>query len=121
MPPACLINCLTASGFSLRLAGERLLVNPSGGLTDRMRALIRAHKPWLVDYLREAHHIWFVRHSDGQWYSHSLSTPATHDQMASEFPDALELEPEVDHEEPPPSLARLDELEKKETTEECHP
>lgn len=98
MPPACLVNFLTASGFGVRVDGERLIVQPSADLTDRLRALIREHKPWLVAYLHEVHHLWFIRHGDGQCFTHSLSTPATHAQMASEFPDALELEPEVDHE-----------------------
>jgi hypothetical protein len=101
MVPATLVNFLNVAGFTLQLDGDRLTITPGDRLTDRLRSLIRCHKPHLVAYLRESHYRWFIRNGDGRCFVHGPSDPpTTHDQMTNEFPDALEIEPEVDHEEP---------------------
>ena len=62
MAPAALVAHLTAAGFGIRWAGDRLLVSPADQLTDELRALIREHRPALSDYLQQppasAHRLW---------------------------------------------------------------
>jgi len=42
--------------------------------------------------------IWMIRHGDGGLVSHSFTPPATERQVRAWHPDALAVEPEIDHE-----------------------
>ncbi len=98
MAPAALVAHLTAAGFGIRWAGDRLLVSPADQLTDELRALIREHRPALSDYLQQppasAHRLWIVHHGDGRWVSHSLTPDASREEVAAWYPLALSIEPE---------------------------
>ena len=47
---------LRAAGLTLTAVDGRLIVEPAGRITDEHRALIRAHKPELLDLLATADH-----------------------------------------------------------------
>jgi TubC N-terminal docking domain len=53
--PAHIIAQLHAAGCRLIPEGERLRVKHPSALTDELRALIRQHKPALLDWLRQEH------------------------------------------------------------------
>ena len=46
---------LTGAGFSVEVAGDRLLVGPASKLTDDLRAAVRAAKPDLLALLNRPH------------------------------------------------------------------
>ncbi len=69
------IAILTAGGFGCRADGDRLIVHPAEGLTDALRAMIRAAKPDLLAYLTPRR-LWLLRHADGRLVSHSFTPPA---------------------------------------------
>ena len=52
MDVAEVITQMHQEGFTLAANGERLSVSPSDRLTDRLRQLIRDHKPAILDALR---------------------------------------------------------------------
>lgn len=96
MPPAALVNILTAGGFGLRLDGGRLIVHPADTLTDDLRTLIRDHKAALVGYLSrtQARRLWLIHHADGRLVSHSFTPPASREEVAAWYPLAHSIEPE---------------------------
>ncbi len=51
MSPESLLDSLLAAGLSLRIDGERLIVNPAAKLTDEMRAMIASQKGDLMALL----------------------------------------------------------------------
>ena len=110
-PP--ILNILTAGGFGCRAEGERLIVHPADGLTDPLRAMIRASKADLLAYLRAANdpapilepevdipiRLWLIHHPDTGWVSHSFCPPASLEQVRAWYPMALTIAPEVTDED----------------------
>jgi hypothetical protein len=106
MAPAALVGILTTGGYGIRLEGERLIVHPSDTMTDPLRNLIRDNKPALVRYLRQMQapandpdqgipsRLWLIRHADGALVSHSFTPPASREEVAGWYPEALAIEPE---------------------------
>ena len=98
MAPAAVVAHLTAAGFGIRWAGNRLLVSPADQLTDELRALIREHRPALIDYFQQpparVRRLWIVQHGDGRWVSHSFTPPASREEVAAWYPLAHSIEPE---------------------------
>ena len=107
-PPV--LGILTAGGFGCRAEGERLIVHPAAGLTDALRAMIRASKADLLGYLHGAandpapilapevdtpRRLWLLRHADGRLISHSFCPPASLEEVRAWYPDAT-IEPEAE-------------------------
>ncbi len=106
MAPGALVGILTAGGFGVRLEGGRLIVHPADTLSPRLAGLIRQHKPALVQYLSRIQapsndteqgiprRLWLVTHADGRLVSHSFTPPATREDVAAWYADALSVEAE---------------------------
>ena len=103
-PP--LLGILTAGGFGCRAEGERLIVHPADGLTDALRAMIRAAKPDLLAYLHSSandpapilapemdptpRHSWWLCDGDGT-RTVSFTPRVTEAEVRALYPAALVL------------------------------
>ena len=54
MTASALLQCLTASGLSCRVDGDRLMVSPSNLVTDEIRALVKPCRDELMKLLASA-------------------------------------------------------------------
>lgn len=108
--PPPILGILTAGGFGCRAEGERLIVHPADGLTDALRAMIRAAKTELLAYLAandsapiiEAEiaddiprRCWWIM--DGRrTFTATYTPPITLAEVRAEYPGAIILEDDDD-------------------------